>query len=103
MRMSIAELITFCEKKEYNHRLNCKRYDDASGYTRSRIEEIRTNDAKREEKDSKFYNELKKIVRKYQKIEEIVTQWQNETDPKIKFARSNIEKIKEVIEDGNDN
>ena len=42
------------------------------------------------------------VMRKYQKIEEIVTQWQNETDPKIKFARSNMEKIKEVIEDGKD-
>lgn len=39
-------------------------------------------------------------MRKYEKIVEIVTEWQNETDPKIKFARSNIEKIKEVIEDG---
>lgn len=39
-------------------------------------------------------------MRKYEKIVEIVTKWQNETDPKIKFARSNIEKIKEVIEDG---
>lgn len=42
------------------------------------------------------------VMRKYQKIEEIVTQWQNETDPKIKFARSNMEKIKKVIEDGKD-
>lgn len=39
-------------------------------------------------------------MQKYQKIREIVTQWQNETNPKIKFARSNIEKIKEVLEDG---
>ena len=41
-------------------------------------------------------------MRKYQKIEEIVTEWQNENDPKIKFARSNMEKVKEVLEDGND-
>lgn len=41
-------------------------------------------------------------MRKYQKIEKIVTEWQNENDPKIKFARSNMEKVKEVLEDGND-
>jgi len=34
--MTIDELITYCEEKEHNHRLSCKRYDDASGYTRSR-------------------------------------------------------------------
>lgn len=95
MEITIEELITFCEEEEYNHRLNCKRYDDASGYTRSRIEEIRTNDAKREEKNSKFYHELKKIVRKYQKIEDIYYHQKG-------FALENS--LREVIEDGrNDN
>lgn len=41
-------------------------------------------------------------MRKYQKIEEIVTKWQNE--PKMKFDTSyyNMTKITEVIENGND-
>lgn len=95
MRMSIEELITFCEEKEYNHRLNCKRYDDASGYTRSRIEEIRTNDAKREEMDSKSYHELKKIVRKYQKIQEIYQKWNEVNDFTYNQA---MQEIGEVIE-----
>lgn len=40
------------------------------------------------------------IVCKYQKIQEIVTKWQNE--PKMKFATNyyNMAKITEVIEDG---
>ena len=38
------------------------------------------------------------IMHKYQKIEEIVSKWQNETDPKIKFASNNIERIKEVLD-----
>lgn len=42
----------------------------------------------------------KDTMQKYQKIEQIVTKWQNETDPKAKFARSNMENIKEVVEDG---
>lgn len=41
-------------------------------------------------------------VKKYQKIQEIVTKWQS--DPKMKFDTSyyNMAKILEVLEDGND-
>ena len=44
--ITIEELVTFCEEEEYNHRLTCKRYDDASGYTRSKDKNIRTACAK---------------------------------------------------------
>lgn len=53
------------------------------------------------------HEEAKKVaiatMRKYKKIEEIVTNWQNQNDPKIKFAISghDIAKIREVLEDGN--
>ena len=97
--MSIDELIVFCEDLENYHITLCKRYDDASGYTRSRNEEIRTNDAKREEMDSKFYHELKKIVRKYQKIEEIV-KFGNVNELGFEYVG---EKITEVMEDASIN
>lgn len=43
------------------------------------------------------------IMRKYQEIQEIVTKWQKQNDPKIKFVASNcnMTKITEVL-DGND-
>ena len=95
MGITIDKLIVFCEDLEKYHSTRCKRYDDASGYTRSRNEEIRTNDAKREEMDSKFYHEIKKIVRKYQKIEKIVAD-------KGLFFDDKYFLIRAVVEDGND-
>jgi hypothetical protein len=94
MEMTIDKLIVFCEDLEKYHSTRCKRYDDASGYTRSCNEEIRTNDAKREEMDSKFYHELKKIMHKYQKIEKIVAD-------KGLFFDDKYFLIREVLEDGN--
>lgn len=43
------------------------------------------------------------IMNKYQDIQEIVTEWQKQNDPKIKFVASNcnMTKIAEVLE-GND-
>lgn len=99
MGKTIGELILFCENLEKYHRTQCKRYDDASGYTRSHIEEIRTNEAKREEMDSKFYHELKKIVRKYQKIEQIVGE---KGMPEWSYSRfMEIASIVRGYEDGN--
>lgn len=103
MGMTIDKLIVFCEDLEKYHSTRCKRYDDASGYTRSRNEEIRTNDAKREEMDSKFYHELKKIVLKYQKIVEIMA---DKKDDGGAFEMEDsywLDKISEVLEDGENN
>lgn len=69
--MTIDELITYCEEKEHNHRLSCKRYDDASGYTRSKDKSIRTACAIREEKYADYYKEISATMRKYQKIQKI--------------------------------
>ena len=67
--MTIDELITYCEEKEHNHRLSCKRYDDASGYTRSKDKNIRTACAIREETYADYYKEISATMRKYQKQE----------------------------------
>lgn len=42
-------------------------------------------------------------IRKYQEIQKIVTEWQKQNDPKIRFVASNssMKKITEVL-DGND-
>lgn len=71
MGMTIDELITFCEEEEQNHRVRCKRADDASGYTRSKDKNIRTAVAIREDVYGDFYKQIADTIRKYQKIQEI--------------------------------
>lgn len=102
MGMTIEELITFCEEEEYNHRLMCKRYDDASGYTRSKDKNIRTACAVREATYADFYKEISDTMRKYQKIQEIVKSWKDDswTDG---ISEDCMEKISGVMEDGNGN
>lgn len=96
MGMAIDELITFCEEEEYNHRLTCKRYDDASGYTRSKNKDIRTASAVREELLGDYYQQIATTMRKYQKIEEIVEHWACCGNPSDSMIA-----ISEVLEDGN--
>lgn len=67
--MTIDELITFCEEEEHGCRVRCKRYDDASGFTRSKDKSVRTADAITEEVYSDFYKEISATMRKYQKQE----------------------------------
>lgn len=97
--MTIEELITFCEEEEYNHRLTCKRYDDASGYTRSKDKNIRTACAIRETTYADFYKEISDTMRKYQKIQEIVKSWEGDTWTDG-ISKDCMEKISEVMEDG---
>lgn len=70
--MTIDELITYCEEKEYNHRLSCKRYDGASGYARSKDKNIRTACAIREEKYADYYKEISATMRKYQELQRVL-------------------------------
>jgi hypothetical protein len=67
--MTIDEMLIFCEKEEQNHRIRCKRDDDASGYTRSKDKNIRTASAIREEIYGNYYKQIADIMRKYQKIQ----------------------------------
>lgn len=95
--MTIDELITYCEEKEHNHRLSCKRYDDASGYTRSKDKSIRTACAIREEKYADYYKEISVTMRKYQKIQKIAN------DKNINGDLLRMSEIRWVLEDGNNN
>jgi hypothetical protein len=94
--MTIDELITYCEEKEHNHRLSCKRYDDASGYTRSKDKNIRTACAIREEKYADYYKEISATMRKYQKIEQIAN------DKNINGDLLRMSAIRWILEYGDD-
>lgn len=98
MEMSIDELITFCKEEEHNHRIRCKRADDASGYTRSKDKNIRTTIAIREETYGDFYKQIADTMRKYEKIRQIAFPLQFCSTDKLEHEA--IMKICEVLEDG---
>jgi len=56
--MTIDEAIEHYKAAAEEQDKLCKRYDDASGYSRSRNEAIRTTDAKRCEKCAEEYRQL---------------------------------------------
>ncbi len=98
--MTIDELITFCEEEEHGCRVRCKRYDDASGFTRSKDKNVRTADAITEEVYGDFYKEISDTMRKYQKIQEIVKKWELDSWTDNLSYESMIQ-IREVLEDDN--
>lgn len=98
MGMTIDELIAFCEEEEQNHRIRCKRADDASGYTRSKDKNIRTAVAIREDVYGDFYKQIADTMRKYQKIYEILRHW-NDTGGSAEEVDI-LNEISEVVEDG---
>ncbi len=97
MEMTINKLIEFCEEEEYTHRIRCKQYDAASGFTRTGNKDIRTACAFSEEIKSIHYQQMIDIMRKYQKITEIVKAWNDMN------SFDSMLKISEVLEDGDDN
>lgn len=91
--MTIDELITWCEEEEQDHRIKCKRADDASGYTRSKDKNIRTALAIREEVYGDFYKQTADTMRKYQEIEDLAKR-------EDLYAVDILRQIRGVIEDG---
>lgn len=104
MGMTIDELITWCEEEEQDHRIKCKRADDASGYTRSKDKRFRTAVAIREEVYGDFYKQTADTMRKYQKIQEILNSAsyvENGTVYSYTYDEdSRVKHIREVVEDG---
>lgn len=101
MGMTIDDLKAYCMEQEHNHRLDCKRYDDASGYTRSKNKDIRTACAIREELLGNYYQQIAQTLRKHQKIMEIVNDWKTDTWTDGKSYDCMIQ-ISEVAEDVNE-
>lgn len=68
--MTLDEAIKHCDELTEAHDKLCKRYDDASGYSRSHNEAIRTSDAKKHEKCSQDFRQLTERLKDYKRLKE---------------------------------
>ena len=66
--MTIDEAIKIAEEEAKEQDKLCKRYDDASGYTRSHNEDIRTTDAKRCEKCAEEHRQLAEWLKELKQL-----------------------------------
>ncbi len=75
--MTIDEAIEHAEEVEKENRKLSKRYDDASGYSRSGNKDIRTNDAKKCEKCAEEHRQLADWLKDYKRLleQESQTEW----------------------------
>ena len=68
--MTLDEAIKHAEEVAKEQDKLCKRYDDASGYSRSHNEAIRTTDAKRCEECAEEHRQLAEWLRDYKRLKE---------------------------------
>lgn len=66
--MTLESAIKHCEEVAEEQDKLCKRYDDASGYTRSHNEDIRTTDAKKCAECAKEHRQLAEWLKDYQRL-----------------------------------
>ena len=66
--MTISEAIQHCEEVAKEQDKLCKRYDDASGYSRYHDEAIRTTDAKRCGECAKEHRQLAEWLKDYKRL-----------------------------------
>lgn len=69
--MTLGEAIKHAEEVAIEQDKLCKRYDDASGYTRSGNEAIRTSDAKKCEKCAIDHRQLAEWLKDYKRLLEL--------------------------------
>lgn len=65
--ITIEEAIKHCEEVAYQNEILMKRYDDASGYSRSHNEKIRTDGAKGCEHLTSLYRQMAEWLRELKK------------------------------------
>lgn len=66
--MTIDEAIIYAEEETEEQEKLAKRYDDASGYTRSHNESIRTSDAKRCIKRADEHRQIAEWLKDYKRL-----------------------------------
>ena len=101
MGMTLEDLIIFCKNQEQYHNTLCQRYDDASGYSRSKNLDVRTINAKLQEKYSCYYQQIADIILKYQEVEQIMHKVYASDNADACLVQR-LAEIRKVMEDGND-
>lgn len=66
--MTLDDAIQYAEEEAKEQDKLCKRYDDASGYTRSHNKDIRTTDAKKCEKCAEEHRQLAEWLKDYKRM-----------------------------------
>lgn len=69
--MTLDEAIQHAEEVAEEQDKLCKRYDDASGYTRSQNQDIRTTDAKKCKRCAEEHRQLAEWLKDYKQLKEI--------------------------------
>lgn len=72
--MTLDEVIKHAEEEAIEQDKLCKRYDDASGYTRSHNEDIRTTNAKKRAKCAEEHRQLAEWLKELKQLRE-QTRW----------------------------
>ena len=108
MIKNLDESISHCEEVAKEQDKLCKRYDDASGYSRSHNEAIRTTDAKRCEECASEHRQLAvwlrelKARRRIDKLDHIIlmtAQYQMPED--LEQMRNEIKELEKFVEEAN--
>jgi len=71
--MTIDEAIQHCEEVAHNNDITMRRCDDASGYTRSGREEIRTSEAKKCEQCAADHRQLVEWLKELKQLRDQTT------------------------------
>lgn len=91
--MTLDEAIKHCEEKSCENRKLAKRYDDASGYSRSGNKDIRTNEAKKCEKCAEEHRQLAEWLKDYKRL--------LEQEPTVKIALNRYRDLQNYFADAN--
>lgn len=106
MGMTIEEAIKRAEEEAIKEDELCKRYDRASGYSRSHDETIRTTDAKRCEKIAQEHRQLAEWLKDYKRLLESSSEIstgsiaQERYQDLIDYFGNEEEMAKTILEDG---
>lgn len=96
--MTIEQAEKLLDDLATQEELLCKRADDASGYTRSCNESIRTFEAKKCEERAKQFTQIAEWLDKYRQIQDII---QNYHDA-LYYEDIAIQLIEGIVDDGNE-
>lgn len=92
--MTLDKAIRHCEEVAKEQDKLCKRYDDASGYTRSHNEDIRSANAKKCAECADEHRSLAEWLKELKAVKDIIAQHDADSMPEDYWY---IDKIREAV------